>query len=186
MRNLRRVLWILVAVALPVALTVMLGYGLTRDPSRIPSATVDALAPKFDLETLDGGGRLRLADYQGGVAVVNFWASWCVTCRVEHGDLVALGKQAEGREDLKVVGINYRDSRNAADAFLSRYGAYPYPSGFDPMGRTGIDFGVYGLPETYFVDGMGVIRHRHIGALTYGEAERILSRLGVEHLEEEP
>ncbi len=186
MSTLRRALWIAVAVALPVALAVMLGYGLTRDPSRIPSATVDAPAPPFDLETLKGGGRLRLADLQGKVAVVNFWASWCVTCRVEHEDLVALGLRAADRNDMVVAGVNYRDQRGAAAEFLDRYGAYPYPSGFDPQGRVGIDFGVYGLPETYFIDREGIIRHRHIGALDYGEAARILARLGVEGLGEGP
>lgn len=186
MKILRRALWMAVAVTLPVALAAMLGYGLTRDPARIPSATVGAPAPQFDLEPLEGGGRLRLADLHGKVAVINFWASWCVTCRVEHEDLVALGQLAADRDDMEVVGVNYRDQRGAAAEFLERYGAYPYPSGFDPSGRVGIDFGVYGLPETYFVDREGIIRHRHIGALDYGEAARILAWLGIEGLEKGP
>ncbi len=177
--RLRRVLWILVAVTAPLALVVVFGFGLTRDPSRIPSATVGAKAPAFELQELQGGDPVGLAAYRGKVLVVNFWASWCVSCLVEHETLVALGQIAQSRQDLAVVGVNYRDTRFAASEFLRKHGEYPYPSGIDAQGRTGIDFGVYGLPETYFIDADGRIAERHIGPLEMEAALRILERMGV-------
>lgn len=175
----RRGLWVAVALLAPAALVAVLGFGLTRDPSVISSATVGLPAPEFELDALGGGPRVRLGDYRGQTVVVNFWASWCVTCRLEHETLVRLGEVAAGRDDLAVLGVNYRDSKRDAAEFLVNYGTYPYPSGIDRQGRTGIDFGVYGLPETYFIDAQGVITHRHIGLLEEPTAWRILGEMGV-------
>ena len=172
--------WRILAIAGPLIVIAAFGFGLTRDPSDIRSATVGKPAPAFELAALDGGDPIRLADYEGRVVVVNFWASWCVSCRVEHDVLIDLGERFGGRDDVALLGVNYRDTPEAARSFLARYGAYPYSSAVDPRGRTGIDFGVYGLPETYFLDTEGTIRARHIGPIDRETAYAILDDLGVE------
>lgn len=172
--------WKFLAVLGPVLLVAVFGYGLMRDPSRIPSVTVGTPAPAFALEALDGGAPVVLADYRGRVVMINFWASWCVSCRIEHDVLVALGHAMAGRGDVAAIGINYRDTAAAAHSYLVRHGPYPYGSGTDPRGRTGIDYGVYGLPETYFLDREGRIAVRHIGPIDRETAHRHLAALGVE------
>ena len=175
----RVVPWKIAAILGPAVLIAAFGFGLTRDPSRLPSAVQGGPAPNFELEALDGGRPLKLADFHGRALVINFWASWCVSCREEHETLVALGRAFAERDDIAVLGVNYRDTPRAAASFLERYGAYPYRSGIDPRGRIGIDYGVYGLPETYFVDAGGRIVERHIGPLDRAAAQRILARMGI-------
>ena len=176
----RRHLWKLLAIAGPMVVIAAFGFGLTRDPSNIQSATTGKPAPAFELASLEDGTPIRFADYRGHVVVVNFWASWCVSCRAEHDVLVELGNRLKGRKDVALLGVNYRDTEDAAKSFLERYGTYPYESAVDPRGRTGIDFGVYGLPETYFVDSRGIIRARHIGPIDRDTAYAILNDLGIE------
>ena len=171
--------WKLLAIVGPLVILAAFGFGLTRDPSAIQSATVDKAAPEFDLPALHGDGRIRLTEYKGRALVLNFWASWCVSCRVEHDVLVDLGHSFAGRGDVAMLGINYRDTADAAQSFLARYGAYPYPSGVDPRGRTGIDFGVYGLPETYFIDAKGRIQARHIGPIDHDSAYGYLREMDI-------
>jgi len=173
------VAWRILAVLGPLAVIALFAFGLTRDPGQIPSVTVGRPAPAFELDSLDGNGRIRLADYGGRAVIINFWASWCVSCRVEHDVLIALGNRFADRDDVALLGVNHRDTNAAAKRFLDRHGAYPYPSAADPDGRTGIDFGVYGLPETYFVDSQGRIRHRHIGPIDMATALALLEEIGV-------
>ncbi|PKQ11259.1 MAG: thiol:disulfide interchange protein [Alphaproteobacteria bacterium HGW-Alphaproteobacteria-1] len=161
------------------ALLVLLGLGLTRDPSRVPSALVGREMPAFDLPLLDGEGRLVSAEAAGRPLVLNFWASWCVTCRQEHPELVRLGLAARGSGAFAIAGINYRDTAEHALRFLDREGHFPYLSGLDPSGRLGIDFGVYGMPETFFVDASGMVRGRHAGPLTPEVLAEMLPRIGV-------
>ena len=172
--------WKVLAVVGPLIVIAAFGFGLTRDPSNIQSATVGKPAPAFELDALEGAGPIRLADYRGRVVVVNFWASWCISCRAEHDVLVELGNRFAGRDDVAMLGINYRDTPDAARSYLDRFGDYPYPSAEDPRGRTGIDFGVYGLPETYFLDAAGYILIRHIGPIDLQTAYANLGKLGVE------
>ena len=134
------------------------------DPEAIPSALVGKPAPAFDLPALDGLGvpALKRADLDGKVTVVNVFASWCVPCRQEHAVLTALA----GDTRIRLVGINYKDKADNARAFLGELGN-PYAAiGVDERGRTAIDWGVYGVPETFLVGADGVILHKMIGPLT--------------------
>jgi len=134
------------------------------DPEAIPSALVGKPAPAFDLPPLDGLGvpALKRADLDGKVTIVNVFASWCAPCRQEHALLSDIAK--DGR--FRLVGIDYKDKADNARAFLGELGN-PYSAiGVDERGRTAIDWGVYGVPETFLVGADGVIRHKIIGPLT--------------------
>ena len=142
------------------------------DPEAIPSALVGKPAPAFDLAPLDGMGipGLKRVDLDGKVTVVNIFASWCVPCRQEHPILTALAKNPR----IRVVGINYKDQPGNARTFLADLGN-PYAAiGVDERGRTAIDWGVYGVPETFLVGPDGVIRYKFIGPLTAETVERAL------------
>jgi cytochrome c biogenesis protein CcmG, thiol:disulfide interchange protein DsbE len=138
------------------------------DPSRVPSALIGRPVPAFTLEPLPGlshAGQpvpgLSDADLKGRVTVVNVWASWCVPCRQEHPALVELAKNPT----VRVVGINYKDNPENARRFLGSLGNPFAAIGIDPNGRAAIDWGVYGVPETFVVGPDGTIRHKHIGPL---------------------
>lgn len=140
-----------------------------RDASAVPSALIGEPAPALDLPPLDGlldGGKPVPAPSQAMIgsrpALVNVWASWCVPCRQEHPLLTALGKD----ERIVIIGINYKDKRENALRFLGELGNPFDAVGIDPGGRTAIDWGVYGVPETFLVDADGIIRYKHIGPLT--------------------
>jgi cytochrome c biogenesis protein CcmG/thiol:disulfide interchange protein DsbE len=148
------------------------------DPSAIPSALVGGPAPAFDLPALDGAGvpGLKRADLLGKVTIVNVFASWCVPCRREQPELNALAKKFAGNDRVRLVGINYKDPADKARAFLDEVGN-PYSAiGSDRDGRVGIDWGVYGVPETYVVDAKGVVRHKFIGPLTDEEINGEMQR----------
>ena len=162
-----------------VALPLLFAVGLTRDPSYIPSMIVEHPVPAFDLEPLSGTAEVSSQALAGKPYVVNFWASWCVSCREEHPVLIGLGERAAGSGAFAMVGVNYRDGRQAALDYLQRHGAFPYASGVDGRGRLGIDFGVYGMPETFFVDAGGVVRARHVGPLTPQAIDANLALIGV-------
>ena len=162
-----------------VALPVLLAVGLTRDPSYIPSMILGHPVPAFALEPLSGSGKVSSQALAGKSYVVNFWASWCVSCREEHPVLIELGERAAASGAFAVVGVNYRDGRQAALSYLQRHGEFPYASGVDERGRLGIDFGVYGMPETFFVDATGVVRARHVGPLTPKAIDANLALIGV-------
>jgi cytochrome c biogenesis protein CcmG/thiol:disulfide interchange protein DsbE len=120
---------------------------------------------------------VRLADYRGKALIMNFWASWCGACVSEHPLLVELGERLASSDRIKMVGVDYKDTPEAAQRFLLRHGALAYPSGIDPQGRMGIDYGVYGLPETFFIDAQGRIVAKQIGPLTRAVLERNLALL---------
>lgn len=154
--------WVFLA---PLALfAVVAGYfavGLTRDPGTLPSALLNKPAPEFALPPLtDGKPGLATVDLKGVPALVNVWASWCVPCRAEHPVLIRLAR------DVPVYGFNYKDKPEDAKRFLTELGDPYRRIGVDTNGRAAIDWGVYGVPETFVVDGDGRIRHRHVGALT--------------------
>jgi cytochrome c biogenesis protein CcmG/thiol:disulfide interchange protein DsbE len=140
------------------------------DPGTLPSAMIGKPVPHFDLPGPPAppdyaGPPVKLGfsnrDMLGRVVVVNFFASWCVPCRVEHPVLMGLGPSG----NVPVVGIAYKDKPADAVEFLNEYGNPYVAIGMDESGRTGIDFGVYGVPETYIVDKRGIIRLRHVGPL---------------------
>jgi cytochrome c biogenesis protein CcmG/thiol:disulfide interchange protein DsbE len=146
------------------------GLASGRNPSLVPSALIDKPAPAFDLPPLDGLDRpgLATADLQnGGVALVNFFASWCLPCRAEHPLLMDLAESGGAR----ILGINFRDRPEDARRWLGRDGN-PYERvGVDDRGRTSIDFGVSGVPETFVIDREGRIRYQHIGPLMASDIE---------------
>lgn len=154
-----------------LALALALAAGLSHDPRTLPSALVGRPAPAFALPVLDGGGRsVHAGALQGQVWLLNVWASWCAPCQLEHPLVTELAQRAR----VPVYGLNYKDQPDAARAWLRRLGD-PYAATLlDPQGRTAIDFGVYGVPETYVVDRAGVVRFRHAGPLTPEVVERQL------------
>lgn len=133
-----------------------------QTPDLIPSVMIDKPAPRFDLPPLyTGRAGFKTADLKGKVTLVNFFASWCVPCRAEHPVLAEID-----RAGIVLVGINYKDKPDDAKAFLAEQGN-PYRFvAVDRVGRTGIDFGVYGVPESYLIDRRGVIRLKETGPLT--------------------
>jgi cytochrome c biogenesis protein CcmG/thiol:disulfide interchange protein DsbE len=132
------------------------------DPQTLPSAMIDQPAPAFDLAALNGGANLSLSGLKGQVVLLNFFASWCAPCRVEQPILMRLAKQ----DHVALYGIDYKDQPAAARRILAELGD-PYRAiGLDADGITGINFGVYGVPETYVIDKNGQIRKRFVGPLT--------------------
>jgi cytochrome c biogenesis protein CcmG/thiol:disulfide interchange protein DsbE len=158
-----RSLRFVIPLAVFIALAAFLAVGLTRDPREVPSPFIGKAAPDFRLEQV-ANERLAFtpADMKGKVWLLNVWASWCATCRVEHPVLVEMSK----RKIVPIVGLNYKDRREDAMQWLRRYGD-PYAlSAYDNDGKVGIDYGVYGAPETFVIDRQGVIRYKQIGAIT--------------------
>jgi cytochrome c biogenesis protein CcmG, thiol:disulfide interchange protein DsbE len=152
---------LVVFVALAAVFLIRLEAG--GDPDAIPSALVGKPAPPFDLPPLEGTGLpgLATADLKGQVTVVNVFASWCGPCRLEHPQLIELAKD----DRIRLVGINYKDVTANAVGFLDELGN-PYAAiGVDSNGRAAIDWGVYGVPETFIVDADGIIRHKQIGPI---------------------
>jgi len=149
------------------ALAVFLGIGLNRDPHEVPSPLVNKAAPKFEKPQLDVSGAGTVAMFsteqmKGKVWLLNVWASWCVSCRAEHPVLVELARSGV----VPIVGLDYKDKNPDALRWLQQFGN-PYTlSVIDADGRVGIDYGVYGVPETYLIDKQGVIRFKQIGPVT--------------------
>ena len=140
-----------------------------RDPHDLPSAMLDKEAPQFSLSGLNGPGGAR-DGLKGGPVLINFFASWCVPCRVEHPLLMRLAE----RDHVPVYGIDYKDQPEDAAKLLAQFGD-PYRGvGLDRDGRVGLDFGVYGVPETYVLDSTGHIRKRFVGPLTAQQVEKEL------------
>ena len=161
----------LIPLALFVVLVGFLAVGLQRDPSTIPSPLVNKAAPAFQVPQLIlADKKFSPADMKGQVWMLNVWASWCVACRVEHPLLVQLA----GSKVVPVIGLDYKDKRIDALGFLSKHGDPYNLSAFDPDGRVGIDYGVYGVPETFVIDKNGVIRHKQIGPITPEALQKII------------
>lgn len=159
----RRLLYLLPLAAF-VALALWFAIGLTRDPSKLPSALLDRPAPEFTLPELAGAGvpALNSTALNGKVSLVNVFASWCVPCRAEHPILMRLATE----NGVPVYGISYKDKAADSLRFLRELGN-PYAAiGHDESGRVGIEWGVYGVPETFVIDRTGRIRHKHVGPIT--------------------
>jgi cytochrome c biogenesis protein CcmG/thiol:disulfide interchange protein DsbE len=144
-------------------LLAFLAIGLTLKPRELPSPLVGKPAPAFALPTLDAPGRsLASQDLRGRVWVLNVWASWCVACRDEHATMVEMA----GLKLVPIYGLNYKDQRADALDWLARFGNPYVASLSDTHGLVGIDYGVYGVPETFVIDKAGVIRRKFIGPVT--------------------
>jgi cytochrome c biogenesis protein CcmG, thiol:disulfide interchange protein DsbE len=146
-----------------LGLAAFLAAGLKLDPKEVPSPLIDKPAPQFQLTQLDMPEKtISRDDMLGKVWILSVWASWCVACQAEHPLLVEFNK----KKLVPIYGLNYKDDRMDGMRWLARYGNPYQASLFDSDGRVGIDFGVYGVPETFVVDREGVIRFKQIGPLT--------------------
>jgi cytochrome c biogenesis protein CcmG/thiol:disulfide interchange protein DsbE len=159
-------------VALPII--ALLAYGTTRDPKTIPSPLPGRAAPDFALAVFapgeDGlaraeGDTIRLSQFRGDVVVLNFWASWCVACRDEHASLSDVARAYEDR-GVRFFGVLYNDAPSNGRRWIEEMGGQSYPSVEDPRTRTAIDYGLYGVPETFFIGRDGRVAYKHIGAVS--------------------
>lgn len=146
-----------------VGLSILLAVGLKLDPREVPSPFIGKSAPVFELPRLyTEGQQIAPADMKGKVWLLNVFASWCVSCREEHGVITRLIKNS----GIDVVGLNYKDEESDAKRWLKQFGNPYYVIAVDAEGRTGIDWGVYGVPETFVIDKQGIIRLKHIGPVS--------------------
>ena len=153
----------LIPLVLFIVLIVFLAIGLNRDPHEVPSPLINKSAPAFEVAQLSEPNKsFSPASMKGQVWILNVWASWCVACREEHPVLVELANS----KMAPIIGLDYKDKREDALAMLTRQGNPYVLSAFDANGRVGIDYGVYGVPETYVIDKTGIIRFKHIGPIT--------------------
>jgi cytochrome c biogenesis protein CcmG/thiol:disulfide interchange protein DsbE len=156
-----------VRFAIPIVvfllLVVVFSFGLFNDPRELPSPFLGEQAPAFEVESLTEPGRMVAStDYAGKMALVNVWATWCGGCRQEHPFLLQLARTGA----IQIYGINWRDSREEALQWLRQLGDPYVFSAYDADGRVGIDWGVYGAPETFLVSPEGIVLHKHLGPLT--------------------
>lgn len=177
-----RRLWpVLLPLGAFAALVAVLAVGLNRDPREVPSPLIGKPAPALMLPALSKPDeQVSGAALKGKVWMLNVWASWCGACREEHPELLAFAR----RQAVPIYGLDYKDTRPAGQDWLRRLGDPYVASAFDEQGRTGLDWGVYGVPETFVIDANGVVRHKHIGPITpqvlKEQIEPLLARLAAE------
>lgn len=166
--NWKRALVVSGAVALPLLL--LFTFGMKRDPRLVPSPLPGKGAPAFVLGVLPESGSeardsVRLEALRGSVVVLNFWASWCLACRSEHEALSRVASRYEGR-GVRFYGVLYNDSPENGRRWIAEMGGQSYPTLLDPGARTAIDYGLYGVPESFFIAGDGRVAYKHIGPVT--------------------
>lgn len=173
--------WVFLPLVLFLGMVVFLAVGLNRNPQEIPSPLIGRPAPVVQLPSLGGPQNVSAAQFKGQLTLVNFWATWCAGCKEEHPILMALARQP----GLQMLGINYKELQASelsgqapqspeslqkatlrSQAWLQKNGQAFGQNLMDMEGRVGMDFGLYGLPETYLIDRDGVVRFKHAGALT--------------------
>ncbi|MBP6772521.1 MAG: redoxin domain-containing protein [Gemmatimonadaceae bacterium] len=182
--NWKRAFYTTAAIGAPFI--ALLAFGMTRDPRSIPSPLPGRPAPVFDravfapgadsLLRLTVGDTVRLAAHRGQVVVVNFWASWCLACRDEHLDLSQVASQFAGK-GVKFYGLLYNDQEENGTRWIADMGGQAYPALSDPGARTAIDYGLYGVPETFVIDQRGVVAHKYIGPVRADSMSRLLDSL---------
>lgn len=167
----RRLGWVIAPLVVFALLAAAFAFSLSQgDPSKLPSALIGKPVPETAFSALDGliskgapvDGFTSEELGKGEVTVVNFWASWCIPCVQEHPQLIALNE----RTGVAIYGVNYKDQPAAARRFIGRYGNPYQKVGVDPTGRGAIEWGVYGMPETFVVDGTGRIAYKHVGPIS--------------------
>jgi len=164
----------LIPLAVFLLLIALLWAGLQLDPRKIPSPLIDKPAPEFSLPRLDNPElSFNSKDLLGQVWLLNIWASWCVACRSEHPVLNAWSQQ----DDIFLVGMDYKDRREDGHNWLETLGNPYRLSVMDEKGRTGMDWGVYGVPETFVIDKKGIIRYKHIGPVSWDDLKTTLRPL---------
>jgi cytochrome c biogenesis protein CcmG, thiol:disulfide interchange protein DsbE len=175
----------IIASLAAVPLILLFAWGFTRDPAVIPSPLPGHPAPQFALDVFAPGQpplsrpvgeTVRLADLRGKVVVLNFWASWCVACREEHATLSATARLYAGRP-VQFLGVLYNDSAAAGEAWIAAMGGQSYPSMQDPEAHTAIDYGLYGVPETFFIDGNGRVAYKQLGPVSDVRLAQIVDSL---------
>lgn len=172
----------LIPLAVFVIMVIFLGIGLTLDPREVPSPLIGKPTPAFSLPEVSHPNETFTQErFIGQVSLVNVWASWCVSCRQEHATLVELSRQAI----VPIYGLNYKDEREAALMWLNVLGNPYKSSAFDSDGRIGIEWGVYGVPETFVIDRTGTIRYKHTGPVTPEDLEKTLLPL-IRQLQAQP
>ena len=147
-----------------VPVILLLAYGFLTDPKAIPSPLVQKPAPDFHLAVLDGK-ELSLAGLKGAPVILNFWASWCFPACYEEAPLLESTWRKYKDQVLMMVGVDIQDKEASAREFLQRF-KFTFPNGPDPGSKVSIDYGVYGVPETFFIDRQGKIAYKHVGALS--------------------
>ncbi|NJD09700.1 MAG: TlpA family protein disulfide reductase [Gemmatimonadetes bacterium] len=172
--NSRRVL---IAIAISLPIIALLAFGLTRDPNEIPSPLPGTAAPDFLLVSMDGSGdTIRLSSQRGKVVVLNFWASWCLQCRDEHADLSMAANRYRGR-GVEFFGVLYNDQAENGRRWITEQGGQSYRSLLDPGSRTAVDYGLYGVPETFIIDQQGRVVRKKIGPTTVAELASFIDPL---------
>jgi cytochrome c biogenesis protein CcmG/thiol:disulfide interchange protein DsbE len=162
------------AVAAVLAAVFIWALNSGHDPSVVPSPLIDKPVPSFRVPSLLGSADLTQEDFKGRVTLLNVFASWCVPCRAEHPRLAALAREGKAR----IIGLNYKDKPAEAKAWLKELGN-PYALiGADRTGRAAIEWGVYGVPETFIIDRKGRIRHKLVGPITPGHLKVIRAKIG--------
>jgi len=158
-----RRLLLFIPLVLFVVLGVFLWRGLSLDPRELPSALIGQSFPEFSLTSLTQPSvKLDRSSFVGKPVLVNVWATWCPSCKQEHPELMKIA----GEHKIALIGLNYKDDRQAAQTWLKQYGN-PYEfTVYDEQGMLGLDLGVYGAPETYLVDAQGIVQYRHVGVVT--------------------
>jgi cytochrome c biogenesis protein CcmG/thiol:disulfide interchange protein DsbE len=175
----------LIATTLAVPVIALFAWGLSKDPGYIPSPLPGKDAPQFSLAVFAPGqpplnrvvgDSVRLGELRGQVVVLNFWASWCLACRDEHTTLSDVARRYAGRP-VHFLGVLYNDQPAAGVQWISEMGGQSYPSVNDPNARTAIDFGLYGVPETFFLDVDGRVAYKNTGPVTDQLVSRIVDSL---------
>ncbi|MEP6731003.1 MAG: redoxin domain-containing protein [bacterium] len=160
-------------------------FGLKHDPRDIPSPLPGTMAPPFALEVFAPGqpplnhpigDTIRLADLRGQVVVLNFWASWCLSCRDEHTTLSEIARQYAGKP-VRFVGSLYQDRTSAGTEWIAQMGGQSYPSVQDPKARAAIDYGLYGVPETYLISPTGRIARKITGPISAADVTHVVDSL---------
>lgn len=164
--------------AIPLAvvpLLVLLGYGFRTDPREIPSPLLGKPASPFALTTFDGKP-ISLDSLRGQVVVVNFWASWCVPACYDEAPSLERAWRAYRDRGVVLIGVNIQDKEEPARRFLTQFG-HTFPNAPDPSGRVSVDYGVYGVPETFFIDRKGQMRFKKVGSVTDEIMEQYVGKL---------
>lgn len=152
-----------------ILMLVLLLFGLGRDPNMVPSALVNRPLPEFSLPGLELDAtklvsKIASEDLSGGINIINFWATWCPPCHIEHPYLIEISEREQG---VTFIGVNYKDDLDDARLFLEEKGSPFEKIIVDLDGSLGIDFGLAGAPETFIVDSFGMIRYRHVGVINH-------------------
>ncbi len=155
----------------------LFAFGMTQDPKDLgPSPLKDKAAPQFALQLMGGKDSVSLAKLRGQVVVLNFWASWCLECRDEHA-VLQQAAALYAPKGVKFYGVLYNDTPENGQGYLNEMGPFGYPTLLDPKTRTAIDFGVYGVPETFFIAPDGKVAFKQVGPISLEGMDRVLAPL---------